>query len=85
MKQKMSHHKAKSQLFLFLSLLEIAQKLHSASCSSFCVCILFTKQFKSVQAGQLLKAGIWNCSKVNVVSREQAVRQHYVTICRGHV
>lgn len=85
MKQKMSHPKANPQLFLFLSLLEIALKPHSVSCSSLCVCILFTKQFKSVQAGQLLKAGTWNCSKVSVVSKEQAVRQHYVTICRGHV
>lgn len=55
MKQKMSHHKSNPQLFLFFSLLEIALKFHSVSCSSLCVCILFTKQFKSVQTGQLLK------------------------------
>lgn len=85
MKQKMSHHKPNPLIFLFLSLLEIALKLPFLSCSSLCVCILFTKQFRSVQTGQLLKAGTWNCSKVSVVSKEQAVRQHYVTLCRGHV
>lgn len=85
MKQKMSHHKANCQFFLFLSLLEIHYEAFELSCSSLCVCILFTEQFKTVQTGQLLKAGTWNCSKVSVVSKEQAVRQHYVTICRGRV
>lgn len=39
----------------FLSLSEIALKLHSASCSFLCICALFKKQFKNVQTRQLLK------------------------------
>lgn len=35
--------------------------------------------------GNCYKTDTWNCSKLSVLNKEQAVHQRYVTICCGHV